>query len=289
MYIYVLIILLILILCIRSSNDSSYLAPIIRSNFSLNSNSLQIAGNRRKWRWKVPYPYQIYLVGGNTSTDTNTNKPIPINELKSNTSKQLNEIANRSITSLPLPLPLESIKAPTSNNSKETINELNNLAKLTSRRNKAQEQFYQEVNQQSIIKYWLNYAGSNGLSYDDVTLTKLATDLETLITKIQLLYNRPRPCILAYLYGIPLKNFSFGSMKNSTDCCRNTPSYPSKSTFLSNIIAYVLSVQNPDRQDEINALYKKIELVNLYSGTHYQSDLDTANQIAEIVKPLLKL
>lgn len=228
------------------------------------------------------------LIGGAENLNKNvkfnsihSSPVIQINDLKSKTPKWMLKMINRTITSFELPLPLDNISSPSLNDSSKTVSELNDLVKITNRRSSEQTKFYQQLNQQSIIKFWINYAGMNGLKYDDQYLSTLVQDLETLIVKIKLFYNRPRPCILSYLHGLKLNYI--------TDCCSNSPSYPSKSTFISNVLAYVLSVLNPDRQSEITSLAKKIELVNLYSGTHYKSDLDTANLIADIVKPYLKI
>ena len=206
---------------------------------------------------------------------------LDINDLKSVYPPEWKNLSNRQITIFPIPLPLNDIKYPFLNNSKETIAELNDLSVLSFKRNKNQTSFYTKFNNVSIDQYWINYAGMNHLKYSNEYITKLVTDLETFIINIKMIYNRPRPCILAYLHGIQLN-----AIQNS---CDNSPSYPSKSTFISNIVSFALIKLNPDRETEINALYKKIELINLYSGTHYKSDLDVANQIADIVKPYVKL
>ena len=196
-------------------------------------------------------------------------------------SNKINVSNINNITSFSVPLPLSELKTPSPNSSTETIKELKDLVKFTAKRSKSQKLFFDNLNKIGIKQYWINYINQNGLKYSPEYLDKLYQDLDNYLNSLKFVYNRPRPKLLAYLLS-PGYNLDIKSK------LENTPSYPSKSTCISKVIAYVLIKSNPEKASEISALAKKIELINLYSGTHYKSDLDASNYISEIIQRNLK-
>jgi hypothetical protein len=106
-------------------------------------------------------------------------------------------------------------------------------------------------------------------------IDKLLDDTLPLIIKLKFYFQRPRPYQLGEAYKIKL--FPFDSKSH------NSPSYPSGHALQSKLICYVLGNHFPDRFDYFERIAKDIEYSRLYMGLHYQSDIDYALYISEII------
>jgi len=190
------------------------------------------------------------------------------------------KIAERPITSFQLPLPLDDIEPPTKNSSKSTLAELNYISKLTT------EQVSEEKRQVSreflpldgVLKYYIKFAGENGLMYSDVHLTNANNDVETLCTKLQLMYNRPRPAQLGFIKQITVDTVGQDA----------TPSYPCCATMKAKVLSALLAYNNPKFKDKLDAIAKKIELSRLYGGLNFPSDNVVALKIADVILKRIK-
>lgn len=107
------------------------------------------------------------------------------------------------------------------------------------------------------------------LSEDVINLIdQLFDDINPLLIKLKLHFQRPRPYQLAYAYK--LKLFPFNSSSS------NTPSYPSGHALQSKVICYVLGNHLPEHFEYFESLANDICYSRQYMGLHYPSDIDFA-------------
>jgi hypothetical protein len=99
-------------------------------------------------------------------------------------------------------------------------------------------------------------------------IDQLFDDINPLLIKLKLHFQRARPYQLAYAYK--LKMFPFNS------CSANTPSYPSGHALQSKIICYVLGNHLPEHFAYFESLANDICYSRQYLGLHYPSDVDFA-------------
>lgn len=191
------------------------------------------------------------------------------------TSAEWKKIADRPIKSFKLPLPLQSIEPPTKNSSKATLAELKYISKLTTEQvSEDKRQVAREfLPRDGVLKYFIKYAGENGLMYSDKHLKEANDDVETLCTKLQLMYNRPRPAQLGFVRQLTVDTVGQES----------TPSYPCCATMKAKVLSGLLSYNNPKHKDKLEAIAKKVELSRLYGGLNFPSDNIVALKIADIV------
>jgi hypothetical protein len=192
------------------------------------------------------------------------------------------------ITSFPLPIPLETkMEPPPKNSDPEVKKELEFLRDLTLNRNSrsdteenpvSRRKFAKRVEDEGVFKLFYNFAGNNGLVYDQKHLKKLAYDLETYCLRVQRIYKRPRPSQLAFVYQIPI-NVLNGS---------NSPSYPACPTFVAKVLAHVLEYNNPKHKARLHELAKKVELSRLYGGYNFPSDNLAALKMASLTHKYVK-
>lgn len=190
-------------------------------------------------------------------------------------SQKWTNVADQPIKSFKLPLPLGSIKPPPVNSSKTTLAELKYLSKLTTQDIHEKAAF---LERDSVLKYFIKFAGENGLMYSEPHLTQANADVESLCTKLKLLYNRPRPAQLGFI-----TNITINTVKQS-----ETPSYPCCATMQAEVLAGLLSYNNPKMKETLNSISKKVELSRLYGGLNFPSDNITALQIADIILKNIK-
>lgn len=191
------------------------------------------------------------------------------------TSPEWQKIADRPIKSFRLPLPLQSIEPPTKNSSKATLAELKYVSKLTTEQvSEDKRQVAREfLPHDGVLKYFTKFAGENGLMYSDKHLKQSNDDVETLCTKLQLMYNRPRPAQLGFIKQLTVDTVGQNS----------TPSYPCCATMKAKVLSGLLSYNNPKQKDKLEAIAKKVELSRLYGGLNFPSDNIVALKIADIV------
>ena len=96
----------------------------------------------------------------------------------------------------------------------------------------------------------------------------LFDDINPLIAKLKMHFQRARPYQLAHAYKIKL--FPYSSYTS------NTPSYPSGHALQSKIVCYVLGNYIPEQFAYFESLANDICYSRQYLGLHYQSDIDFA-------------
>jgi hypothetical protein len=170
------------------------------------------------------------------------------------------------------------VTAPPSNSDPSVTEELQYLSQLTTKETtEEQRKFAKMIENDGCLPTFINYAGNNGIMYDEKHLRDLAEDLTVYCNRIKNIYMRPRPSQLAFLHQLPLKSGE-----------SDTPSYPSLPTFVSKVLAYVIGYNNPKANDKLHAIAKKIELSRLYGGYNFPSDNMAALQMADVVRRYVK-
>ena len=99
-------------------------------------------------------------------------------------------------------------------------------------------------------------------------IDSLFDDINPLLVKLKMHFQRPRPYQLAYAYK--LKLFPYRSFS------ADSPSYPSGHALQSKIICYVLGNHMPEQFEFFENLANDICYSREYLGLHYRSDVDFA-------------
>jgi hypothetical protein len=160
--------------------------------------------------------------------------------------------------------------SPPLNSSRATREELNLLVDYTKtisqkkeilQRYKAYDFDLEKVFADICVKYELQ---------EDIInlIDQLFDDINPLLIKLKMHFQRARPYQLAYAYK--LKFFPFNS------CSDNTPSYPSGHALQSKVICYVLGNHLPEHYEYFESLANDICYSRQYLGLHYPSDVDFA-------------
>ena len=203
---------------------------------------------------------------------------LDINSLVYSQREHSPHIKNRVIKTFSLPLPLDTFPRPDTNDSQKVLKELTYLAQLTRDPNPDKLKLANRIEKEGVLKYFLWFAGSKGLVYDEGHLTQVAKDTETLAYLMKSNYNRPRPYQLGFLLGKhvnPIRN-------------ARTSSYPCEHTLCAKVLAYQLSYNNPKYKDLLHAIAKKIELSRYYGGMNFPSDTIAALRLADILRNKIK-
>lgn len=196
----------------------------------------------------------------------------PIPTIKYKKATNLGKL-NRPIEMYPMPLPLEKIQPP--DNSPEKIQaELTFLSKI-----KPDTAVSHSYERDGVLASFIKYAGENSLVYDESHLQKIDRDTETVAMKIQHLYARPRPYLVAPWYGIVLRHQPIWN---------NGPCYPCSLVLRARMLAHVLSYNNPSHQPALFRLVKRIELSRMAGGYNYPSDIKASVEISNVLKKHVK-
>lgn len=197
--------------------------------------------------------------------------------------KRLEQISRRPINLFKLPLALDHIKPPAINDSATTKKELNYLAKIggLSAKAKQREDAVRFSRKGEVLKYFSQFAGSQGLAYDPKYLSEVARDVKTMCMKLKLVYNRPRPHQLAFVHKIVLDTSSMGTIPLS-------PSYPSCATTQAYVLAKLLSHNNPNAKRQLMGMAKQVELSRLYATRNYPTDNSCALKLAKVIISKIK-
>jgi hypothetical protein len=99
-------------------------------------------------------------------------------------------------------------------------------------------------------------------------IDSLFDDINPLLSKLKMHFQRARPYQLGLAYKIKL--FPFSSYTSQT------PSYPSGHALQSKVICYVLGNHLPEHFEYFESLANDICYSRQYLGLHYQSDIDFA-------------
>lgn len=217
------------------------------------------------------------------STDPPTSPSVPVPEptldaLVYDSVEHDPEKKNRVIKTFQLPLPLETFPRPSLNSTPTVKKELAYLMQLTSSSQAEQKTLAVDVETKGVLPYFINFAGSNSLVYDEEHLQTVSRDVETLSYLLKSYYNRPRPYQLGFVLGYNIIPVTMA----------RTSSYPCEKTLVSKVLAYQLAYNNPKFKEQLHALAKRIELSRYYGGLNFPSDTVAALKVAEILRDRIK-
>lgn len=106
-------------------------------------------------------------------------------------------------------------------------------------------------------------------------IDSLFDDLNPLVAKLKMHFQRARPYQLAHAYK--LKLFPYHSLTASS------PSYPSGHALQAKVICYVLGNHIPEQYDYLESLANDICHSREYLGLHYPSDIDFSILCMEVI------
>ncbi len=159
---------------------------------------------------------------------------------------------------------------PPRNSSKATREELNMLVDYVDQISKQSEilKRYQSYDYE-LERTFANLAINMKMGEDIIELIdSLFDDINPLLIKLKMHFQRPRPYQLAHAYK--LKLFPYRSMS------ADSPSYPSGHALQAKIICYVLGNHIPEHFEYFESLANDICYSRQYLGIHYPSDVDFA-------------
>lgn len=159
---------------------------------------------------------------------------------------------------------------PPKNSSKATREELNILVDMTSDLTKHPEVYerYKSYDYE-LEKTFAHIVQKMNMSEELVTMIdNLFDDINPLLAKLKVHFQRPRPYQLAQAYKI--KMFPYRSYTS------DSPSYPSGHALQSKVICYVLGNHIPEKYTFFENLTNDICYSREYLGLHYRSDIDFA-------------
>ena len=152
------------------------------------------------------------------------------------------------------------VDPPPSNTSKETIEELKELEKMSHFKSKDIMKDMKDFDVAQ-VKPFEDYLKENSLDFDFKMLNKILKQGEILGLKLKKKFARPRPHQIAPKMGL---NIMYHDLK--TD---DTPAYPSNHSLISSLIALYLSSLHPKHEKGFMDIADRIGISRLYGGTHY--------------------
>lgn len=156
------------------------------------------------------------------------------------------------------------------NSSKATREELNMLVDMTNNIAQHEEilkryQSYDHALEKTFAQLAMKLKMSDELI---AMMDSLFDDINPLLVKLKLHFQRPRPYQLAHAYK--LKLFPYRSYTS------DSPSYPSGHALQAKVICYVLGNHMPEHFEYFEKLANDICYSREYLGLHYRSDIDFA-------------
>lgn len=159
---------------------------------------------------------------------------------------------------------------PPRNSSKATREELNMLVDYTEQIGQQPEilKRYKSYDHE-LERTFANLAMSMNMNEEIIQIIdSLFDDINPLLIKLKMHFQRPRPYQLGHAYK--LKLFPYQSNSASTPC------YPSGHALQAKIICYVLGNHMPEHFEYFESLANDICYSRQYLGLHYPSDVDFA-------------
>lgn len=119
----------------------------------------------------------------------------------------------------------------------------------------------------------------NNLKGKDLDILKLyrsiLEDVDPLIMKLKFRYNRPRPAQLANYFKLNLFPFNISPI--------DTPSFPSRTVILSNLICEIAGSKVPSLYENAQTIKEYISTSRSYLGVNYISDLEFSDQVSNAI------
>ena len=162
-----------------------------------------------------------------------------------------------------------------SNDSELTKEELNEVAEgILLLENKENDYFLKRYKSydRSLIQSLTTIFKQKGIDVEEVC-TKIQDDVNPLIAKLKVHFNRPRPYQLANYYKLNL--FPFDSFS------ANSPSYPSGHTLQACVMLNVIGSMYPAQYKYCKNIIEDISESRINLGLHYRSDNDFAFEVAD--------
>lgn len=171
---------------------------------------------------------------------------------------------------------------PPANSSKQTLNELLEVKKITELEHP--ESFtskLEEMDKEPYAFVYDYYEKISGKSLPKKALQIINSgDIETFVMKLKLHYNRPRPHELALHYKKYLKYNKKIASKSGTAA---SPSYPSGHTMAAYFAAHIGAHIRPDLKEQLIKRADFVAYSRLYEGLHFRSDNDFSIYLVEKV------
>lgn len=172
------------------------------------------------------------------------------------------------------------VDKPKANSSKQTLNELQYISKLSNNRSQKDINLIYIVDKNPINLYD-PIIKKHKLEFDYQLFYKIYnTCLLSIIGHLKFYYNRARPFQIAEALDIKINRIVTKT--------HHTPSYPSGHTMYAALIAELLIDRYPDHKSKIESITKQVGLGRVLQGVHYPSDNIASIQIVKSLFPNLK-
>jgi hypothetical protein len=161
------------------------------------------------------------------------------------------------------------------NDSELTKEELNEVVEgISLLENPENELFLKRYNSydRSLIQTLVSIFKQKGVDVEEIC-EKIFSDINPLIAKLKVHFNRPRPYQLANYYKLNL--FPFDSFS------ANSPSFPSGHTVQSYVMLNVIGSMYPTQYKFCKSIIDDVAESRVNLGLHYPSDNDFAKEVGE--------
>lgn len=169
---------------------------------------------------------------------------------------------------------------PPSNTSKQTLSELNLVAKLTLNREEKDIELVKRIDYDPDSDF-IDLTKEYKVEYPINSIKEFYEIIKPLLLNIKGIWNRPRPAQLAKYYNIPLQVIV-------TDT-HHTASYPSGHTVYSSLVAMILKHHYPIiDQRKLDILVGNTAKARVLQGVHFPSDNQASIQLTKVLFNKLK-
>ena len=171
------------------------------------------------------------------------------------------------------------LKPNTSNTSKETKAELNQMSNQI--KNLSDEKKKEYINTDEDTAYYIkDYMEQNDLEFDEDFIEDLKHSVRNVGRHFKNKFMRPRPYVIAEKLGMPMKYFN-------TDTAMS-PAYPSNHALQAKVVSNYYSKIYPAHQDQLFEMADKSGEGRVNAGIHYPSDKTAGYKLADDVMEYMK-
>lgn len=173
---------------------------------------------------------------------------------------------------LPKPFDYFVLDQPPTNDSNQTLAELQEILFLTQSRSETDINEILLIDKDSISLYQ-KFLDSYNLKFPIEIFDRYYSILADIIMNLKLYFNRPRPNQIAEFYG-----YNIDVIHTKT---HSTPSYPSGHTAYAKLAEMLASEYFPEHQNTFKDITKRVGLARMQQGVHFASDNAASIKLVE--------
>mgnify|MGYP003625584108 CR=1 FL=1 len=163
---------------------------------------------------------------------------------------------------------------PFNANSSEKVNaELAYIKKVQDSPPEWYEGEYKKKLDKEFVNIFFDYAKENNLVFNEKEILDTVSQVDSIILKLKLFYNRPRPYQINQHHDIDIKI-------DDTETAQ-TPSYPSGHALQGRLIYKILAELNSDHEEQLKNISDRVSLARVMRGVHFPTDNEFSDLIVD--------